>query len=372
MAAYHVFVEGSVDPSPDGLERLASAIADHYGLPVASLRTRIATGRFRVKGNCDRETADLYVRDLTRLGARCAIEEASPQNRADTPLPFPAVRPGTPPPVAPTPPARPSTPLPVGGYQSGLSAAFSGAMPAASLGALEGGGESFSLGSVDGKDDEAPPDPAAFGPPDADDRGGQSASIGPAPAKKPGKPAKPKDQPLDMFAPPDAADDALNVDLAPDEIERSAHRRASTPVIEAPIAEPAPSASSPAMRRSQPSIQPPNVTHDGPRGLGDPKLRFALGIVIAIVLGFVPAHLIASMREHSAFEEIDRKVLAKQESIDTDDAYAALDKFRDEQLGRKHEDRRNIAITALLMWALAGGAIGYVWFRRIPWDRFET
>ena len=76
MAAYHVFVEGAVDSSPPGIDRLAAAIAEHYGLPVAELRVRLAKGRFRVKGNCDRETADAYVRELTTLGARCAIEDA--------------------------------------------------------------------------------------------------------------------------------------------------------------------------------------------------------------------------------------------------------------------------------------------------------
>ena len=268
-------------------------------------------------------------------------------------------------------PARTTTPpqtTATGGYQSGLSAAFSGEVPAATLGALEGSGEAFTLGSVDGNDDPVPADEAAFAPPEA---AGHSASIGPAPESgKPAK-AKPKDVPLDIFAPPDAADDALNVDLASDEVERAATKRASIPPISVPVDEPAPAASSPAMRRSQPSIQPPNVAQKS-SPLADPRIRFALGVVIAIVLGFVPAHLIASMRERSAFDEIDRKVVATQSAVETDDAYAALEKFRAEQLSRKHDDRRSIAITALLIWAAAGSAIGYVWFRRIPWDRFET
>ena len=177
-----------------------------------------------------------------------------------------------------------------------------------------------------------------------------------------------------MFAPPDAESHELRVDLAPDEALRSAQKHASIP---------ASPESSRRCRRAV-SVAPrdaaiaagrcssPDVTKASPSGLANPNLRFAAGVVIAIVVGFVPAHFVASMRERSAFEAIDNKVLATQRAAETDDAYAALDTFREEQLGRKHDDRRNIAITALLVWAIAGSAIGYVWFRRINWDRFET
>jgi hypothetical protein len=213
VPAYHVFVDGATDRSPAGLDRLATAIAEHYGLPVTDLRARIASGRFRVKGNCDGATADMYVRDLTRLGARCSIEEATAHNKANTPLPFPAVT------VKPAAPPKPSLPPPIGNkLQSGLSAAYSGETPVANLGALDDGAM-LKLGAVDGSDDSAPAASAgSFAPP------GQfsSASIGP-PTEKPkpkAKPAKPKDEPLDMFAPPDAASDDFKVDLVPEEIDR--------------------------------------------------------------------------------------------------------------------------------------------------------
>ena len=34
----------------------------------------------------------------------------------------------------------------------------------------------------------------------------------------------------------------------------------------------------------------------------------------------------------------------------------------------RREERRNIALMALAIWALVGGAIGYGWFKRVPWD----
>ena len=41
--------------------------------------------------------------------------------------------------------------------------------------------------------------------------------------------------------------------------------------------------------------------------LGDERVRFAAGVLVAILLGFVPAHVIASMRERSAYHAIDAK-----------------------------------------------------------------
>src|SRR5450432_2270778 len=167
MAAYHVFVDGAADASPAGKEQLATAIAGHYGMPVADVRVRIASGRFRVKGNCDRATADIYVRDLSALGARCTIEEATPSNAAKTPMPFPVVTAASKPALPPrqtTPPALARTSSGSKEYQSGLAAAFSGAQQSGGLGALDDG-SAFKLSSVDGSDNAPAPDASAFGPP---------------------------------------------------------------------------------------------------------------------------------------------------------------------------------------------------------------
>ena len=340
MAAFNVFVEAAADPSPEGTERLAAAIAQHYGLPVGELKTRLAKGRFRVKGNCDRATADAYVRDLTKLGARCAVEDAeAPAARASTP---------SLPPRTTQPPARPS-----GNFQSGLSAAFSGDVPAASLGALADDAGMLKLSSVDGADEPAPQPTAAFSPP-------PEVVATPRTATKP----KVAEAPVDMFAPPDAAEEAaFKVELADDEVERSAKKRSSIPPAEVPIAQPV---TAPA-RISRPSIQPPPAVASQPRGLADPKQRFALGVLIAIVVGFVPAHAIASLREHSAYAEIDQLVDKTQREADTDDAYDALDAFRARELARKYDARHSAAILAFLIWAAAGAGIGYVWFRKIRW-----
>jgi hypothetical protein len=392
MALYHVFVDGAADASPAGLDTLAAAVAAHYGLPVADLQARIASGRFRVKGNCDRATADSYVRDLTALGARCSLEEASPANVAKTPLPFPAVPgPSGQPPARPsqsvlpprqtTPPVTARTATPPKGFQSGLAAAFSGEQQqVGSLGALDDGAF-MKLSSVDGQDDG--PAPTAFEPPPAPapKPDGKVKAAAPAKPQPPTKPAKPSTEPIDMFAPPDADDVNFQVDLAPDEVARAAKKMASIPPEPEPVepaatartgaGEPArashPSLQVSSARASRPSLQAPNVP--AATGLRDPKTRLVLGVVIAIVLGFIPAHLIAHAQESSAYAAVDANVVAVQRDVATPEDYAALDTFRAGQLARKHDERRNIALLAMLIWAAAGAGIAYVWFRRIPWDR---
>jgi len=89
---------------------------------------------------------------------------------------------------------------------------------------------------------------------------------------------------------------------------------------------------------------------------------------LAIVLGFVPAHFIAHSREASAYRDLDARLVSIQSNADTPEAWATLDKTRADFLDRKHEERRNIALMALAIWALVGGAIGYGWFKRVPWD----
>jgi hypothetical protein len=312
---FHVFVEGAKDASPGGLQKLADAIAAHYGLPAADLRARLAAGRFRVKGNVDRATADRYVRDLEGLGARCKIEAVGGAQQ----------------------------------FQSGLSAAFSGEMPAANLGALEKAASAFSLASVDGSDERAKAPPAsAFAPP-APSEALDLHTLRPSQQKiVPAAPAAPEDP----FAPPDAAKD-LAVELAPEEAPAPARRPSLPPYA---VTAPAP---------PPPVVAKPTSSHP----LADERVRFVAGMVLAILIGFVPAHVISSIREHSAYAAIDRKVEAAQSLADTPESYARLDQVRAEQLDEKKDERRSIALLAFVIWGVAGGGIAYAWFRKLPWDR---
>ena len=92
-------------------------------------------------------------------------------------------------------------------------------------------------------------------------------------------------------------------------------------------------------------------------------------LAAAIILGFIPAHLIASARESSANKAIDDEVIEAQNKVTTLEQYNGLDAMRTAQESRKKTEHRNIALVSLLIWAAAGAGIAYVYFRRVPWDR---
>ena len=413
VETFHVYVVGAEDRSNAGLAAVAEAIAEHYGLPADDLLGRLSRGRFRVKTGVDRATADQYQRDLIKLGARVSIEPASPSDRpSGASLPPPSRTPPhgvtAPPPTRPTPPAgttvpppsrptppsalaaggppRTSTPPPLGSLQSGLAAAFSGDQPVADLSALDKL-EGIALASLDGVDDAAVDKSPQFAPPAA-----AAAAAKPAGAKPAAKPPRPRDVPVDMdFAPPAEAAE-MKMDIAPDELEHRARRRTpvsvpvnttatTTPAGGTPVpgTPPPPQAAAPvpilAPTASKPKSEPMGVV--SPTGrlgpLANERVRMAVGVVVAVLLGFLPAHFIASAWEHSAYRDIDNKVEHRYDEVaGSVDDYATLDAFRDHELDAKRSSRNNIAVVALLIWAAAGTGIGYLWFRRVPWDDLDA
>jgi hypothetical protein len=392
---FDVYVVGSTEPGSDGLDKLAEAMCSRYGLSLEDLRGRLARGRFRVKANVDRATGDAYIKDLAAIGGRCILEPATAAPGQSIPPPIAVATPR---------PGSTSTP-PAGVYQSGLSAAFSAPdLPAADLGALSSGG-GLALASLDGHD-AGPHHASSFGPPPE----AAPAPVAAKPVAKAAAPAKaprPRDVPveLDPFRPPEAEADDQRVEIAADEIEHRARKRMSTPPASEAIATPpggapvvsAAAPGTPAMRRSSASISPVGSPMGSPTGsqvgsparqtpqpiaivrppgrlgpLGDERVRFVLGVVIAILLGFVPAHVIASIRERAAYHEVDALVTQKQIDATAQEDYDALDAFRARQLEDKRAAHTNIALVALAIWAAAGGAVAYGWFKRIPWDRLDA
>ena len=303
--------------------------------------------------------------------------------------------------LPPQPAARPSTSS-LGRSPSGRPALTSLPPPASSLptdqiptllGPLGGGGQ-LSLGSLD--DDDA----AGSGSPYAH-QDGLPASVGLVGAPPAVWPAA--DQPpTDRFAPPEAAAAELAVELAPDELEhRARKRRSSLPAFapEPPARRAAPVLSSPTeppLRGSTPLLQSPATMVPAPKlGVtprfapvpaderaadasrvvrwlrGSPRARFGAGVLLAIVLGFIPAAVVGGLRERSAFRAIDARVIAAQTAVDSPQSYDALDELRADQLEAKRSARRMIVVTSMLLWAAAGGGLAYVWFKRVRWQRLD-
>ncbi|HVK87682.1 MAG TPA: hypothetical protein VM513_26370 [Kofleriaceae bacterium] len=358
--AFHVYVEGALDSSPDGVAKLAEAIAAKFGLPAADLTKRLAAGRFRVKANVDRATADLFARTLKELGARAKVEEAAPgSGPTSVPASSSGKLPASPLPPGPAgvrpsasalpPPALPRTTTGGGAkpqMASGLAAAFTQSEPAAAdLGAL--GGDSLSLASLDGNEDGAP----VVSSSSAD--AGLPASIGPAATPPPSPPKRAQTNPIDLFAPPDAQADG-EVELAAEEVEHR-ERKAVTATPATPV-----------LRPSQPQAQA--QAQAPPKRYVMTRPKWAAGVLLAILIGFVPAHLVASVREKSAFAEIDEAVQRTQALATDEQSYAALDGFRSAKLSEKQSKHRSIGLTSMLIWAAVSAGLAYGYFRRIPWE----
>lgn len=384
MGLFHVYVEAP-DRAPGTITRLAETIGKKYGVPVADLEKRLAAGRFRVKANVDRETADVYAKALGEHGAIVRIEDAAATPAAGTPTTPPANVPARPassslPPRNATPSLPPSNAARSGASSlppatkaapvvaSGLSAAYTPSSQM-DLGALSGDSLSLasSLASLDGQD---PVGADSFAPPV--DLAPTIEKSAPVAAPAAGKKAKPKDEPVDLFAPPEAAEEAaFQVELAADEIEHRA-KKLSTPPVGVPAQiPPTPSKATPQLsQRPRPNTPPAGVPVTVARDAQEtPRWRFAAGVLLAIILGFVPAHLVASAREKSAFAKIDAEVTAQQSAADSPELYEALDGFRTAKQAQKQSEKRNIALLSMLIWGVTAGGLAYVWFRRIPWDR---
>jgi len=385
----------------------------------------MAVGRFRVKANIDLPTATKFAAALESLGAVCSVVDASsgkaqpasaapPASAAITPPPRPApaaglatvMAPGAPPPPkagaasagaklparadpspAPggplsgaTPAAAPAPPA-QGEYASGLAAAFSSAERESQtdLGAITEDTGSFSLATLDGAD-EAPPvkqahveqaaTPAlseeAFLPPEEAE--GQERGLELAVDTS----SKPRHTPPPMPAQEGLADDG---DGPQSMLAQMADMQGS---VEQPRQTPAAGVAPPVIQ----SIAPTETAREeNPlvRARGElarrPQLRFAAGVFLAVLLGFVPAHFVAALRESSAYDEyreevraIQAKYLAAKTQEDLHDLELQVAEVRKEKMGQMESKRTNIAITGVLVWALAGGGIGFAWFRKIDWD----
>lgn len=393
--SHHVFIERPRDPDPDASARLAAAIASRYGLPEGAIAQRLAAGRFRVKSNVDLPTARAFASELQRLGAVVAIVDAGTgQPIAGDP---PAASAAAVPPVglaaaggaragaaasssalagaaASTSAARDQSPLagaaastgaardhsPLDGAaprtaaaaddSTGLAAALGNASRSSQqdLGALAAEqGMSLAVSSLDGADDAAPatadaafaPDEAAFAPPESDhDELKLAVDLRPA------------------SEPPAAAGEFLT--LAPE----------GEPAPPAPPSAPRPASLPPAFAPEQ-AARTDAVSRARRALASDDRLRFTAGVLLILALGFLPAHLLASVREDSAYSQVRKEVRAAYAEVRTADQWHALDPYLAGQLDVMDSQRTNITVTSLLLWALVAAGLGFVWFRVIDWNR---
>jgi hypothetical protein len=377
---FNVFIERARSTDPGAAAQLANAIAVRYGIAAAEVERRLSVGRFRVKGNVDKATADSFAADLTRLGAIVTVSPVEVAAPAAPPVaPVSLQQPRVPAP-APKPPTVPPQ------FSSGLAAAAAHDVGEPGLGALSGEFP-LTLSTLDGADDVRPAS-GGFAPPAASDDIDVSmddddeeedlaamlpASIGPAAsvAALGDAPRRPSTipPPSDIFAPPEAQPD-LQLAL---EVEESPRARKRTepppPAMAAHVA----AASSAAVEDGYGHGHGQTAARPGEPGwksqLRDARVQYIAGIVLCAALAMIPAMVIASIREGSAFAELDGKLEERESQVLTRADWDNLDRIRASFAQRKRAERQSIAVTSLLIWAACAGGLAYVWFRVVDWDR---
>ena len=422
-------------PVPGATETLAQAIGNHYGVPAQTILAKLAQGSFSVKSQTDIATARRYRSDLEALGAVCELRDsqtgallaAEPDVEELTLQPEPAPL-RTPLPTSQT--ARPPTPA-LGKHEqdpslAGLAAAdgnFS-----ADLGAIGAG--NLSLSTLDGRTGDTEPPPIA-GMPSAPPPTPQVASshnvvsldsrdLASAPLPHPGS------SDANRFAPPTVEGHEEELTLAFDPAIDGPPGGQSAPV--AAVVESAPHATQtmapepppqrtmapepPPQRTMAPEPPPqrtmapepgqqaehsqrqtlsPEVSTDSSppkpsigarfsefvvsmrgglaaRGRG----AFVTGVAIAMLCGFLIAHVVGVIQETNAFPPARKELLASYAEATDESSHAGLESIRASTIDLISSRKRRIATTSMLLWLVVSAGIGFVWFRVIRWEQLDA
>ncbi len=118
-----------------------------------------------------------------------------------------------------------------------------------------------------------------------------------------------------------------------------------------------------------PAVATPRPAGSGASVVAATELRtrrrtaFALGVFLSVVLGFVPAHLLAQARERAAFERIDNRVRIAQSEIASIAEWEALDDIRTALLRQKRAAHHEIIIASMALWVALAGSLSFAWAR---------
>jgi hypothetical protein len=419
---FDVFIDGGLDPSPQGAARLAAQIASRFGIAQTTVAEYLARGRFRVQSGLDEASARKLAAELGTLGARVSIAAAGqPQAAPPRPQPKPGggtvmglgmapPLPASTPPPLPRAPAAPSprpapvpqaTPAPVsvaapvspptnsarnvaapvisGGqrFESGLAAGFGAEASAvgddpSALGSLQMDIGLMSLSALDGSNDEAPQRPQAS----ADD--GELDLDGPALSD-------------DAFSAPDAGtpeDEALDVEpihVTPVPGKSAVGLAAAAPALEeVPLVMPeahgplpaAPSAQGIYGKAINTAGPAHGVTALRPNGTlekaielfhDSARARWVVGVVLAVVVGFLPAWLYGSVASESRYDKVVRDVGAAYAAADTRDRWEALSAPGGAtEVGQQAMQRAqfHLRTTSSLLWLVAAGTFAWFWRKK--------
>lgn len=308
---YHVVLCGPRSDEPGAARALAGAIAARYSVPTEAIAERLAVGGFRVKSDVDLDTAMSYAVDLTKLGGACVILDAATGK-----------------------PVERATPGP-----SGMGALDSGDLVVATLdGEVDDGDEVLAL-------DSSPYEPKELATPI---------------------------QPDAAFAPPPTEIAAEELMLADDPRELRAAAQAAAPARPIVLPEPSALATTAAPRPRGPGLgeRAAKLGSEARASLARRgRLHVVAGALLAVLLGFAAAHVAGVIQESSAYPPIRAELGAAYAAATDPESHAALPQIREGMQELVDARQRRIAITSGLVWIAAGIGFGFLWFRKIRWER---
>lgn len=402
MAAFHLFIEGVATTPGTDATQVATAVGARFGIDGGEIARRLAAGRFRVKGNVDYATACSFRIELERLGVRCAIVDAATNAIVTAPPPPASMAPAKPiapaapvvaaPTVAAVAPIAPIAAAATGQYQSGLAAAFGGgnmhvgddAMGALATGAFRLTALDNNSDADDGDDvttfDNLPPTPLDATPsPDALPpltllappplSAAAPATARPAAAQ----PSSPNSNAA--FAPPsehgEGGEQALTLLVDVRAEKKQAAEEVATRAKSQMLAVATPAAPEvPDAAGAGAAVSSPQVTvRKALEAALAPNPRWAIGVLLAMLLGFAAAHAYAAGKERAAFAAVDARLAARQAAVVTPTEWDELDAYRATELAAKSTAQRNIAQSAAAVWLLLSLALGAAWHLAVPWPR---
>jgi hypothetical protein len=369
------------------MRRVAEAISHKFGVPLASLIAQFQRGRFRARSGVDRRSALGFAAELEALGAVCTVVASDSDERASAAVAatMKPTAPFSPPPAAPlAAPLAPPPPRRSPDYQSGLAAAFQpSGTEKQSLGALElydgTSSSELKLATLDGHDDAAKPQPRPARVPPVRDSAPRAMAVE---AEQP-PPSLPEY--LDLFLPPEMAQER-EIDIAPavrpNLVKRPSGRMPlptppATEAVETAAARP-PEAEASAAATSAPAqaqaatVRPRVMPWERflPLLAENVRMRLAVGALLALLLGFLPAHLLALAWESSAYGSTRAQLVQDYQTVATGDP-VSMAALRSAALDIMRSQRRTIALVSCLLWGASAAGIAFLWFRVIDFDRWR-
>jgi hypothetical protein len=107
---------------------------------------------------------------------------------------------------------------------------------------------------------------------------------------------------------------------------------------------------------------------------GSARSRFVAGVVVAFMVGLMPAQLYSWASAETAYDDIRADLQADYDAADTPQRWAALSTARESAVTRALARQQRLAVSTCLLWLVVAGATAFVWFRfvvpqRAEWER---